>query len=76
MRALETDKTYKAARYAVTSGARRFPPALELQVSISECDISDKRLRHRERIWIPHYEPLRTKLMQLTHNSALGGHPG
>ena len=50
---------------------------MELQVSISECDIDNLgRLRFRERIWIPAYEPLCTKLVQQTHDSTLTGHPG
>ena len=44
---------------------------------MSECEISaDSHLRHRGRLWIPDYEPLTTRLIQQTHDSAVGGHPG
>ncbi|KAJ6436495.1 retrovirus polyprotein [Purpureocillium lavendulum] len=43
----------------------------------NECSIdAGQRLWGRERIWVPNYEPLRTRLMQETHDSALAGHPG
>ncbi|KAM4055169.1 reverse transcriptase (RNA-dependent DNA polymerase) [Hirsutella rhossiliensis] len=30
----------------------------------------------RERVWIPGSEPLRTKIIQETHDSHITGHPG
>lgn len=75
-RGVREDKQYQEAWKAVQQEQRRFPVDLKLQVSISECDINDGLLRFRERYWIPSYEPLCTKLIQQTHDSVLGGHPG
>ncbi|KAM4064895.1 transposon Tf2-1 polyprotein [Hirsutella rhossiliensis] len=33
-------------------------------------------LIRKARIWVPNHEPLRTRLMQETHDSTLAGHPG
>ncbi len=44
---------------------------------MAECSLDDKgRPRFRERLWAPDYEPLRTRIMQDTHDSAVTGHPG
>ena len=75
--AIKEDKSFKRIRKTVIERARKFPRELKLQVSISECDIDNLgRLQYRERIWIPAYEPLCTKLVQQTHDSTLTGHPG
>src|SRR5579871_549532 len=75
--AMEQDENFEKIRKAVVDGLRKFPKELKLQVSIAECDIDPlRRLRYRERIWIPAYEPLRTELIQQTHDSMLTGHPG
>jgi hypothetical protein len=75
-RGIQEDSQYREAWKAVQQGLRRFPAHLQLQVSISECDITGGLLRFRERYWIPSYEPLCTKLIQQSHDSVLGGHPG
>lgn len=78
--AVDSDKDWIKARDAVQAGHRQFPPdiALKSSVNITECTVAaDGVLRCREnRIWVPDYEPLRTAIMQLTHDSYLGGHPG
>ena len=75
--AIEQDERFKDTWKAVASQLRKFPKELELHVSIAECDIDrNGRLRYRERIWIPDFEPLRTELVQQTHDSTLTGHPG
>jgi hypothetical protein len=75
--AIQQDERFKDTWKAVVNRLRKFPKELELHVSIAECDIDNLgRLRYRERIWIPAYEPLSTELMQQTHDSALTGHPG
>src|SRR5579871_2735205 len=75
--AIEQDESFEKIRKTVAERARKFPKELELHVSIAECDIDEfGRLRYRERIWIPAYEPLRTGLIQQMHDSALTGHPG
>ncbi|KJZ68644.1 hypothetical protein HIM_11963 [Hirsutella minnesotensis 3608] len=62
---------------AVQQGERRLPSHWGLPVMLSECSIDDgQRLCWRERIWVPSHEPLRTRLMQETHDSTLAGHPG
>jgi integrase-like protein len=46
-------------------------------MSISECKVDEQnRLQFRDRLWVPDYEPLRTGLIQSTHDSILTGHPG
>jgi hypothetical protein len=67
---------YKGAREAVSKEQRKFPKDLGLQLSIGECDICDSQLRFRERLWIPGYEPLTTRIIQQTHDSVASGHPG
>lgn len=75
--ATEQDESFERIRKAVADRVRKFPKDLGLHVSIAECDIDNLgRLRYRERIWIPTYEPLSTGLIQQTHDSALTGHPG
>lgn len=78
--AITYDKSWQRARDAVKNGERGFPSdiALKTRANIAECSVSaDGILRGREgRIWVPDYEPLRTAIMQRTHDSHLAGHPG
>lgn len=75
--ALAQNKRYWLLRNMVRDGARQIPPKWGLPISISECSIDEgRRLLWRDRIWIPHFEPLRTTIIQQTHDSALTGHPG
>ena len=54
-----------------------FSPSLKGIVSISECKLDPEgRVRFRNRIWIPAYEPLRTALIQNAHDSHALGHLG
>ncbi|KAJ6436948.1 retrovirus polyprotein [Purpureocillium lavendulum] len=74
---LKQHNRYWLIRKAVQEGERRLPSQWGLPVMLSECSIdAGQRLCWRERIWVPNYEPLRTRLMQETHDSALAGHPG
>ena len=74
---LKQHNRYWLIRKAVQQGERRLPSQWGLPVMLSECSVDDgQRLYWRERIWVPNYEPLRTRLMQETHDSALAGHPG
>jgi RNase H-like domain found in reverse transcriptase/Reverse transcriptase (RNA-dependent DNA polymerase)/Integrase zinc binding domain len=74
---LENNSRYWKIRQAIRNEDRSFPIAWGLPISISECSIDiDNRLRWRDRIWIPAYEPLRTKVIQQIHDSPLAGHPG
>ena len=62
------------------AGEKGFPPDLahKLTANIAELTVAaDSILRGREnRVWVPNYEPLRTKIMQQLHDSHLTGHPG
>ncbi|KAM4062023.1 reverse transcriptase (RNA-dependent DNA polymerase) [Hirsutella rhossiliensis] len=65
---------YWLIRKAVQQGERRLPSHWGLPVMLSECSIDDgQRLCWRERIWVPNHEPLRTRLMQETHDSTFIG---
>ncbi|KAI0994661.1 hypothetical protein K3495_g13520, partial [Podosphaera aphanis] len=79
-KAVEADKDWLRARDAVKAGERSFPPdiAIKYKANIAECTVAaDGVLRGREnRIWVPDYEPLRTSILQYTHDSHLAGHPG
>ncbi|KAI0993496.1 hypothetical protein K3495_g14688, partial [Podosphaera aphanis] len=74
-----TDRDWRRARDSVKAGERGFPPDLaqKLKANIVECTVAaDGILRGREnRIWVPDFEPLRTAIMQRTHDSNLAGHP-
>ena len=59
------------------NGERRLPKEWGLPIMISECSVdAAHQLRWRGRIWIPAFEPLRTRLIQSIHDSPLSGHPG
>jgi transposase InsO family protein/predicted aspartyl protease len=74
---LRNNNRYWLIRQAVKQGERQLPPKWGLPISISECSIDGhQRLCWRDRIWVPHYEPLRTTIIQQTHDSSLTGHPG
>ena len=48
-----------------------------VKVSISECSLNGNGgLCFRDQRWVPNLEPLRTRIMQETHDSALAGYPG
>ena len=75
--ALSQNERYWEARQAVQGQARSFPKEWGLPWQISECALdSASRLLWRDRIWIPFFEPLRTRLIQYIHDSTLTGHPG
>jgi hypothetical protein len=75
--ALEQDKSFKEIKDAIKREDRRLPPQLKLQVTMAECSLDEKgRPRFRERLWAPDYEPLRTRIIQDTHDSIVTGHPG
>jgi transposase InsO family protein len=74
---LEKNKRYWKIRHKVRSGERKLPTSWGLAISISECHVDEgNRLRWRDRIWIPNYEPLRTAIIQKIHDHMLGGHGG
>jgi transposase InsO family protein len=76
-RAEEQDTTLQEMKHAVREKYPRFPRKINVRVSISECELDDDgHLRFRDRRWVPESEPLRTRLMQETHDSIMIGHPG
>ena len=73
----EADVLYGALVKAVGDKERVFPSKLEVKVSIAECDLDGQgHLLFRSRRWVPESEPLRTGLIQETHDSMIAGHPG
>ena len=75
--ALQANNRWWMAREAVQNGERSFPADWGIQWQISECTVDERGLlRWRDRLWIPRFEPLRTRLIQKIHDSPLAGHPG
>lgn len=75
--ACHQDNVYQEAWKAVKDGARRFPTALDLKLSIAECRLDTQgNLVYRDRKWVPDSEPLRTGLISTIHSSKALGHPG
>lgn len=76
--ALENDKSYKEIVDTVQSTAIQWPSSLKIRgVELSQCTIGDDgAVRRSGRLWVPDYEPLRTKLIQSVHDSQMIGHPG
>ena len=63
---------------SLSNSERSLPAKLnDIKISLSECKFDSKNvLRFRNRIYIPNYEPLKTALIQQTHDSHITGHPG
>ena len=62
--ALQANHRYWKIRKAVMDGEYRLPKEWSLPIMISECSVdAAHRLRWRGRIWIPAFEPLRTRLI-------------
>jgi hypothetical protein len=75
--ALEQDRTFNDIEGAIEAGSRASPPELKLQVTIAECSLDDKgKSRFRERLWALDYEPIRTRIIQDTYDSAVTSYPG
>ena len=75
--ALQANHRYWKIRKAVMDGEHRLPKEWGPPIMISECSVDiAHRLRWHGRIWIPAFEPLRTRLIQSIHDSLLSGHPG
>ncbi|KAI1000108.1 Transposon Ty3-G Gag-Pol polyprotein [Podosphaera aphanis] len=77
-KALEEDMSYTEIRKTVESTASHWPTTLKIQgVELSQCTVDEQGVVHRSgKIWIPNYEPLRTKIIQTLHDSQTVGHPG
>src|SRR5208282_3656250 len=75
--AIDQDDEYQAIRKAVEDRERKMPLEYGLKVSITECTLSLRRdLLFRDRKWVPSTGNLRTRIIQRTHDSVVGGHPG
>lgn len=76
--AIQQDDVYQQLLTAKESGKRTVPTELagRARVSMADLSIESGRLQYRGRWWVPESEPLRTRLMQETHDSKLMGHPG
>ena len=71
------DTTYQQLSLAVRKGSKKLDPKLNIMTSLSECSLDSRGLLcFRKRVWIPDSEPLRTKIIQNTHDSYTTGHPG
>jgi RNase H-like domain found in reverse transcriptase len=63
------DEMFEELKQAVRNNLRRFPTRLKVNTSIAECELDEQgRLRFRGRRWVPENEPLRTRLIQETHD--------
>ncbi|KAI0993806.1 hypothetical protein K3495_g14378, partial [Podosphaera aphanis] len=75
--AIDKDKVMKEIYHSMWKDEPQFASNLQLKVSRSECEIDDRgALCFRKRLWVPDSEPLRTTLIQKTHDSHMTGHPG
>ena len=74
------DNEYARIKEAISSqDTTKFPASLGLQAA---AQMSEAKLTlqgnpcYRDALWVPEYEPLRTQLIQRSHDSPLTGHPG
>lgn len=74
--ALDEDRSYDQIKRTILEEGVSFPKTLNLKLSPAECQIRNETLYYRDRIWVPEWEPLRTQILQTTHDSVIGGHPG
>ena len=79
-RGVQSDGNWRSVRDSVRDGERGFPPDLvqKIKSNIGKCTIvADNILRNwKNRVWVPNYEPLRSAIMQQSHDSHLASHPG
>ncbi|KAL5601325.1 uncharacterized protein BROUX77_005574 [Berkeleyomyces rouxiae] len=73
------DSDFHEMYKALAAAERSFPPTLtkKVAISIAECEFDNRgALVYRQKLFIPDWEPLRTALIQSTHDSHVTGHPG
>ncbi|KJZ68287.1 hypothetical protein HIM_12322 [Hirsutella minnesotensis 3608] len=76
-RGMIEDEEYRNIHASVVQGNATFPSEYNLSVQIPDCEIDDRgALLRRGALWVPNWEPLRTALIQQTHDSHITGHPG
>ncbi|KAL5592940.1 uncharacterized protein BROUX77_002577 [Berkeleyomyces rouxiae] len=77
--AKDHDSDMQEMYQALAAGERSFPPSLtkKITISIAECEFDQRgALLYRHKLFVPEWEPLRTALIQKTHDSHITGHPG
>ena len=76
-RGVSSDPLYRIAHHAVARGDRSLPGVVDRAVQMPDCSIDERGvLCYRGVVWVPDHEPLRTNLIQRTHDSYITGHPG
>lgn len=71
------DESYEKIFKAIANKERNFPPELKLTVQLPDCSVDVRgAVLRRDVLWVPDWEPLRTALVQKTHDSHITGHPG
>ncbi len=57
---------------------RKWPKEIrrDLRIAMSECDVIEGRIYHRNRLFIPDSPGLRLQILHRTHSSPISGHPG
>ena len=74
---VEKDNSFHKLYSSFLENHRSFPAEMKLKTSLSECSIDNRgALCFRNRLWIPDWEPLKTALIQRSHDSHATGHPG
>jgi hypothetical protein len=76
-RSIIEDETYQQIYQSIIDKERAFPPALKLNAQLPDCSIdANGGVTRRSVLWVPDWEPLRTRLVQEVHDSHITGHPG
>lgn len=71
------DPSFRALHAAVAQGDRSLPAGVEVDAQMPDCSLDERgALCYRGALWVPDSEPLRTTLVQRTHDSYITGHPG
>lgn len=75
--ALEKDQAFHSIHASVAAGQSTLPIDLKLGVQMTDCSLDDRgALTRRGALWVPNWEPLRTTIIQRSHDSSITGHPG
>ena len=73
----QVDGQFRDIKKALFENQRCFPVSVSAKISIAECTIDENnKVRWRDRLLIPDYEPLQTALIHRAHDSPVTGHPG
>jgi hypothetical protein len=74
----QMNKSFRKLYRSFWRGDKIFPPQYaHWKISLGECSLNPRGiLQFRNRTLVPEWEPLRTHLIQKTHDSHVIGHPG